>query len=59
MISDLGRPYVELARDAFDRNEITPGDVSGCLEVKVNNPPRLEHQLRGPLAEDPARLRTP
>ena len=45
-IRDLGRPYVELALEAFDRNEITAADVSGYLEVKLNNLPKLEEQLR-------------
>lgn len=45
-IRDLGRPYVELALEAFDRNEITAADVSGYLEVKINNLPKLEDQLR-------------
>lgn len=45
-IRDLGRPYVELTLEAFDRNEITAADVSGYLEVKINNLPKLEDQLR-------------
>lgn len=45
-IRDLGRPYIELALEAFDRNEITAADVSGYLEVKINNLPKLEDQLR-------------
>jgi Zn-dependent peptidase ImmA (M78 family) len=45
-IRDLGRPYVELALEVFDRNEITAADVSGYLEVKINNLPKLEDQLR-------------
>ncbi len=45
-IRDLGRPYAELALEAFNRNEITAADVSGFLEVKINNLPKLEDQLR-------------
>jgi hypothetical protein len=45
-VRDLGRPYIELALEAFHRNEITAADVSEYLEVKVNKLPQLEEKLQ-------------
>jgi hypothetical protein len=45
-IRDLGRPYLELALEAFHRDAITAADLSAYLEIKLNRLPRLEQELQ-------------
>jgi len=44
-VRDLGRPYIELALDAYYRHEITGSDLTEYLEIKINQLPKLEAEL--------------
>jgi Zn-dependent peptidase ImmA (M78 family)/transcriptional regulator with XRE-family HTH domain len=44
-VRDLGRPYIRLALDAYDRDDINASELAEFLEVKLNNLQRLTEEL--------------